>query len=116
MNLHNIVSGVIASVNPWIQVTIQPSLGYTTNSDGSRVPSYGATVHMSGQLQSLTYSDLVQLNGLNIQGQRRALYLNGDWEGIVRSDGSIWLVAQVLENWHNTAGWVKLCITLQNNS
>ncbi len=127
MNLHAIASNYISSVNPWITVSIQPSTGYTTDSAFNRIPSYGATVTMSGQLQSLTYQDLQQINGLNIQGQRRALYLNGDWEGIVRADGSggdlitlpdgsIWLVAHVLENWSITAGWTKLCITLQNNA
>lgn len=127
MNLHSIVSGVISAVNPWLTVQIQPSTGYTTNSDGSRVPTYGATVIMSGQLQSLTWQDLQQTNGLNITGIRRALYLNGAWPGIVRAsgvggdiitlpDGTIWLVVQVLEDWNITSGWTKLCITEQNNS
>jgi len=127
MNLHNIVGGVIASVNPWITVAISPSTGYTTNDDGTRVPTYGATVYMSGQLQSLTYQDLMQTQGLNIQGTRRALYLNGSWPGVVRADGvggdlitlpdsTVWIVNQVLEDWHYTSGWTKLCITLQDGS
>lgn len=127
MNLHSIVSNAISSVNPWITVSIKPSTGYTTDANYKQVPAYGATVVMSGQLQPLSYQDLQHLDGLNIQGTRRVLYLNGSWPGVVRSDGiggdiitlpdnSIWLVAQVLEDWHNTAGWTKVIITLQNNA
>jgi hypothetical protein len=126
MNLHNIAAQYVASVNPWISVSIRPSTGWTTGSDGIRVPSYGSTVTMSGQLQSLSYQDLRQLDGLNIQGVRRALYLNGEWPAVVRPQGvggdlvtlpdqTVWLVAQVLEDWNITSGWTKLCITLQNN-
>lgn len=127
MNLHNIVSSAISSVNPWITVQIQPSTGYAIDDHYKQVPSYGPTVTMPGQLQSLTYQDLAQLDGLNIQGERRALYLNGLWPGVSRPgelggdlitlpNGSVWLVAQVLEDWHLTAGWTKLCITRQNDS
>ncbi len=91
------------------------------------MPAYAAPVSVQVQMQSLTYQDLQQLDGVNIQGERRAMYLNGDWNGLVREDqkggdlitlpnGTIWLVAQVLENWCDLNGWVKLCVTRQNNS
>ena len=127
MNLHGIASGYVAAVNPWLTASIQASTGYTTNSDGSRVPSYAAAVAVQVQMQSLTYRDLQQLDGLNLQGERRALYVNGDWQGSVRpdnkggdiitmQDGTVWLVAQVLENWYSNDGWVKLCVTRQDGS
>ncbi len=124
MNLHNVVGNYIAAINPWTTATIQVSNGYTTTSDGTRVPAYFAPVTVQVQMQSLTYNDLTQINGLNIQGERRAMYINGDWEGVVRPDGKggdlittsngkIWLVAQVLENWAEKDGWVKVCVTRQ---
>jgi hypothetical protein len=75
----------------------------------------------------LTYQDLQKLQGLNIAGVRKAGYLYGAWYGTVRSaqkggdllttpDGQVWLVAYVLENWDISAGWTKVCLTLQNGS
>lgn len=127
MNLHGIVRAAVGTVNPTIWVSIQRSTGYTTSDDGTRVPSYAPPVDVRAQMQSLQYNDIAQLDGLNIQGQRRALYLDGNWEGIVRADGkggdrvtlpdgSVWLVALVLENWADRDGWVKVAITLQNGS
>ena len=127
MNLHAIVSPCVAAVNPWVTVTIQQSTGYVSNPDLSRTPTYADPVEALAQIQSLQYNDIAQLDGLNIQGERRAIYLNGNWEGLVRDDqkggdlitfpdGSVWLVALVLENWAGTDGWVKLAVTRQNGA
>jgi hypothetical protein len=81
---------------------------------------------MLAQVQTLTFRDLAQLDGINLQGERRALYLNGSWAGVLRPevkggdlvtlpDGSLWLVALVLENWWLTAGWCKCAATRQLN-
>lgn len=78
---------------------------------------------MPAQIQSLTFKDLTQIEGLNLQGERRAIYFYGDnVKAIVRPtqrggdlvtfpDGSVWLVAIVLESW---PGWCKCACTLQN--
>jgi hypothetical protein len=127
VNLNSIVGGCVAAVNPWVIATIQASAGYAAGPDGTQAPAYAAPVPIQAQVQSLQYNDIVQLDSLNIQGERRAMYLNGDWEGIVRADqkggdlitlpdGSVWLVALVLENWSDTGGWVKVAVTMQNGS
>jgi hypothetical protein len=122
MNLHNIAAGAIGIVNPFVPITIQISTGYTTSADGKRTPTYAAPVTISGQIQSLSYNDIVHLNGLNIQGVRNAIYINGQLQGLVRpdnkggdlvtmQDGTVWLVAVVLENWPD---WCKVAVTRQN--
>ena len=127
MNLHAIVGPCVAAVNPWVTAQYQQSNGYTTSASGKRVPAYLAAVSVQIQMQALTYKDLVQTEGLNINGERHAMYLNGDERGIDRSanrggdiitlpDSSVWLVAQVLENWYGTDGWTKLCVTKQNGA
>ncbi len=124
INLHGIVGPCVAAVNPWVTVTIQASAGYTTAADGKRTPLYAPAVPMLAQMQSLQFRDLVQIDGLNLQGEGRALYLNGNWQGVVRPevkggdlvtlpDGSLWLIALVLENWWLTDGWCKVAITRQ---
>ena len=132
MNLHSIVASAIGAVNPFVPATVQVSSGYTTNPDGSRTPNY-STLSINAQVQALTYQDLVHLDGLNIQGVRRAIYTSGAIMGLVRIDqrggdvisfppgilpeGDNWLCAQVLEQWSdgtNGASWCKICITLQD--
>jgi hypothetical protein len=127
MNLHAIVGPCVAVVNPWISASIQPSQGYATGDDGKRTPAYGAAIPVSVQMQPLQYNDLIQVSGLNIQGIRKAMYANGEWDAVVRStqeggdlvtlpDGSVWLLVFQFEDWNMTAGWTKFCVTLQNGS
>ena len=127
MNLHSIVAPLIAAVNPPLPCSLQKSNGYTVNDDGTQVPSYDAPISIQVQCQALQYNDIAQLNGLNIQGRRLAMYIYGNWEGLVRSeskggdlitlpDCSVWLCALVLEPWAQSAGWTKIAATLQNGS
>ena len=124
MNLHAIVSGAIAAVNPMIVVGIQRSSGYTKDSSFRQVPQYSASVPTSAQVQPLTYKELEQLDGLNLQGTRKSIYINGAVAGAVRAaevggdlvtmpDGSVWLVVLIFEQWPD---WCKAAITLQNGS
>ncbi len=66
------------------------------------------------------------MQGLNLNGEKRSIYVSGDWKGVARAsqqggdiitmpDGTVWLVVQVLENWFSTAGWAKVAAVLQNN-
>lgn len=123
MNLHGIAAPVIAAVNPPVVATVRISTGYTTNPDGSRTPTY-QTSAVTAQVQALTYRDLQQIEGLNLNGTRRAIYLNGALNGVVRvsqrggdlitlSDGTVWLTAYVFEQWPD---WVKVAATLQEGS
>lgn len=196
MNLHQIVSGVIGSVNPNLPVTVQISTGYTIAADFSQVPQYatpgsitgsisgdvltvatqasgvlqiGQTVAGAGvvagttitgllsasggpgtyqlnqtqpdialeamstvlvalaQVQPLSFRDLQQIDGLNLQGTRKAIYLMGAIDGIIRPDGkggdlvflpdgSVYLVAMVSEGWNISAGWTKVICTLQDGA
>lgn len=122
MNLHGIVSGAIGLVNPNVYCTIRMSVGYTTAPDGTQQPKYTVFANVPCQIQSLTYDDLQQVDATNQQGVIKTVYLNGNWSAINRpqqqggdlltmSDGTVWLVTQVLESWPD---WTKLLVTLQN--
>jgi hypothetical protein len=124
MNLHQIVAGAIGAVNPFEELSIQRSDGYTTNEAGKRTPKYALAVNVLGQVQALSFSDLTQINGLNIQGERRAVYINGRTDAIIREDrkggdivtrkdGTTWLVVHVLEYWPD---WCKFVITRQDGA
>lgn len=121
MNLHGIAAPILGVVNPLVSVTIQASGGYTTQPDGTQVPVMSEPLAALAQIQALTYADLQKIDGLNIQGERRAIYLAGQWHGVVRADqsggdlitlpdGTIWLAVLVLESWPD---WTKLAVTRQ---
>ena len=122
MNLRGLANGLTSQVNPNTAATYRASAGYTTEPSGKRVPAFAADVGVTVQEQALTGKDLMQIAGLNLQGELKAIYVTGDWRGVSRPDvkgGDIvqtprgtWLVAQVLENW-DTAGWCKVVAVRQ---
>ncbi len=126
MNLHGIVAPIIGAVNPNVPCSIAGSTGYVTNPDGSRTPIYTPTITGTAQVQALTFKDLHQVDGLNLNGAARGIYFYGDIVGVLRtrtkggdiitlSDGpnsGQWLVVQPLETW--AVGWCKCACVLQN--
>jgi hypothetical protein len=99
---------------------------YLVSPTGQTVGSEAMTSALTvpGQVQSMTFSDLHQVDSLNLQGIKRAIYLNGRIDGLVRKDnkggdlitrpnGEIWLVVLVLEYWPD---WCKVAVTLQNGA
>lgn len=80
---------------------------------------------VQGQVQPISWRDLQQLQGLNLQGDRNKIYFYGRVDGVIRPgkkggdlvtapDGSVYLIAQVLEQWNGR--WCSVAATLQNGS
>lgn len=123
MNLRQIANSATRSVNPNIPITILPSNGYTIAAGGKQIPAYAPEITTQGQVQQLTAADLRKLDGMNIQGAVYAVFLNGQWDGVIRANqqggdvmkfkGQTWLVTAVLEQWPD---WTKVAVTLQNKS
>lgn len=126
MNLHGIVASAVGAVNPQIPVSVQVSTGSTIGANGKRTPIYAAPVTVLGQVQALQFRDIQQMDALNLQGTRRAIYLRGRVDGLVRSENKggdlitiaegvnagVWLVAVMAEQWPD---WCKALCTLQND-
>lgn len=122
MDLRGLANGVTSTINPNETVTVLRSTGYTIGAGAKQVPSYAAPVDGPGQVQALDANDIKQLDGLNIQGTIRAIYLRGTLAGVIRPDGTggdlvkrndgtqTWLVVKVLESWPD---WTKAAIVLQ---
>lgn len=125
MNLHAIAAGPISAVNPFILGTVSFSTGSTENPDGTRTPTYTVIPNMRLQVQPVTWRDLQQLEGLNLQGTRVKIYVFGRIDGLVRNtmqggdlitipsgvNAGVYLVAQTLEQWPD---WASCAATLQN--
>ena len=132
MNLRGIANQVSATVNPNIIVSLQTSAGWTPGAGQKQIPKYNPALTGAGQVQALDGSDLKQLEGLNIQGAKRALYMYGNLAGVIRPDSKggdlitigpnsgappalqgIWLTSLVLESWPS---WTKVCIVKQGGA
>lgn len=123
MDLHGIASGAIGAVNPLVPVTIEISTGSTIGADGTPTPTYANPVDVMAQVQPMTGRELSQVEGLNLQGTKRGIYLEGNIDAIQRlnqkggdlitmEDGSVWLTVLIFEQWPD---WVKAAITLQQD-
>lgn len=134
INLRAIVNQVTRSINPNVTAILLRNLGSAKKAGGVRIPQYGKSP-IELQVQALSFSDLQLLDGLNIQGTRKAVYLTGAMFSVVRVDqkggdllifenqlmpeGTTWLCAHVLEQWQDGqsgASWAKVAITLQDQS
>lgn len=83
-------------------------------------------LNMTAQVQPMSWGDLHSVEGLNLNGTRRKIYLYGQVDGVERVhrkggdlitiadgvDAGVWLVAQVLEQFPD---WVSAACTLQNS-
>lgn len=131
MNLHGTVRGAIQTVNPDIPGVFRSNQGYTTSAAGARTPMLTDT-DVFLQVQALTAKELQHPDMLNVQGVKRAVYMFGNPQGVVRPDVKggdtllfpqvkggdwyTWLVVAVLETWTpDTRGWGKVGVVLQMN-
>lgn len=124
MDLRGLANGVTSTINPNETVTVLRSTGYTIGAGAKQVPAFAAPVTGPAQVQALDANDIKQLDGLNIQGTIRAIYLRGTLAGVVRpnqtggdivqrgSPSQNWLVVKVLESWPD---WTKAAIVLQGS-
>lgn len=136
LNLRGIANRAIQPVNPNVYATILRSTGYTIDGSGNRTPTFD-TIYASVQVQSVSYSDRAQLDGLNIQGVSRIVYLSADVVGVIRIQqkggdqiifplslmpedapdpdtglAPVWQITAVLEAY--ASGWRKCSCTLQS--
>lgn len=128
MDLRGLANTVSNAVNPNMIVSVTASTGYTTGGAGLRqVATYASPVSGPAQLQALDGAELRQLEGLNLQGVLRAIYLRGPLAGVIRPNSKggdlvtiaspapaqyrgTWLVVKVFETWPL---WTKCAICLQ---
>jgi hypothetical protein len=129
MDLRGIANQVSNVINPNIIVTVQLSNGFTIGAGQRQVPRYLAAIVGPAQIQALDGNDLKQLDGLNISGAARALYMRGSLAGVIRPDSKggdlviiapqpgvpaalvgTWLTVKALESWPD---WTKVAIQKQ---
>ena len=135
LQLGQLLAGTVETLLPGTiivdQLTGSPPGGigtYTINRPQS-VSSEAMTTSLllMGQIQPLQWRDLQQLDGLNLNGVRKKIYLDGNVGAIVRAKNrggdrivdphsNVWLVVQTLEGFDPTAGWTCVAVVLQDGA
>lgn len=120
MNLRGIANAISSVINPNVAAQILRSAGYTIGQGARQVPTYYDAESVFVQVQALDGKDLQQIDGLNIQGTVKAIFVQGVVKGASRPDGTggdivmigtqKWLVVKVLEGWST---WTKAAAVLQ---
>lgn len=127
MNLHAIAGPAVATVNPMVAVNVQIFTDMTIDDAGVRSPGYVTAIDVEAQIQALGYGDIQMIDGLQIEGERRKIYLHGRYYGLNRDEvkggdlilypdgakwpyGTTWLVAMVSEQWPD---WCSFIVTRQ---
>lgn len=127
-NFHAIVSPVVSVVNPLIPATFRSNTGFTTDAAGNRTPTF-TDLAVYCQTQPLQYTDIQLMDGLQINGERRQIYVTGRFDSLNRpvqtggdlvvfagsatADfpyGTTWKIAIVKEQWPT---WCCVLCTLQ---
>lgn len=122
MNLHQIVRGPITRVNPDVPGVLRVYTGRTVLPGGKPAPDY-SDLDVTVQMQSLSSTDLKQVDAINIQGILQSAYLNGNFNGVNRPEqkggdmlivgDKTWLVVKVAELYPD---WCHLIVNLQRSS
>jgi hypothetical protein len=129
MDLRSIANQVSNVVNPNIMVRLQISTGSTIGAAGRQQPQYNPAITGPAQIQALDNVDLKKMEGMNISGSARAIYMRGNLAGVIRPDSKggdlitvppapgvpalfvgLWLTTKVLESWPL---WTKVAIVKQ---
>ncbi|CAK8737719.1 hypothetical protein SODG_005950 [Sodalis praecaptivus] len=123
MNLHKLASRAIGRVNPLIEARVRRASGWTASPGARQKPQYQPDQRVSIQFQPLSSDDLQHVDGLNLQGIVKSIYVDGNFYGAVRREqiggdlflvnGETWLVEQAIELWPD---WCRLLVRRQDDA
>lgn len=125
MNLHEIVSNAISSINPFQSVTITPRGDYTVNDYGETTVAEGEPYTVMADVQPITDEDVKFINNYNESTEYRAFWVSANVSGLNRPkmrsgdkvewSGKTYYVTSMPEEWYDTVGWSHFIGALQLN-
>lgn len=120
IDVRGMANMVSSTVNDNKSVQVFVSTGYTTGDGLRQVPAYASPVTGYAQIQALDSSDLKHIDGLNLQGTLKTIFMYGALAGViqpqgkggdlVKFDGNTWLIVKVVEAWPT---WTRAVIQYQ---
>lgn len=123
MNLHDIASSVIHSINPLQDIQIIRKGGYTVNVYGEATPVTRDTISVKADIQPVASEDIKHINNYNSSTIYKAFWISEYSHGLNRplaksGDIIIWnekkyYVVSMNEDWYETSGWTHIVGALQ---
>lgn len=125
MNLHEIVSSAINSINPFQQIEVVGREDYTVNEYGEAVPVEKPAIKYMAQVQPINSEDIKFINNYNQSSEYKAFWVSADVSGLNRPllkggdkvicNGKTYFVTNMPEDWYETVGWNHFVGCLQLN-
>lgn len=128
MNLHEIVSGAINSINPFQEITITPREDYTVNIYGEAEPINKESYTIMAQIQPVSSEDIKFINNYNESTVYMAFWLSANTSGLNRpllkgGDKVVWgnktfFITNMPEDWYDTCCWSHFigCLQLESGN
>ena len=123
MNLHEIVSNAINSINPFQSITITPRGSYSVNDYGEAVVTEGTSYTILADVQPVNSEDIKFINNYNESTIYKAFWVSANTFGINRPmaragdkvvcNGNIYYITSMPEDWYETVGWSHFIGALQ---
>ena len=123
MNLHDIVSSAITSVNPFQEVTITPRESYSADEFGEASSYMGEPYTILADVQPTSSEDIKFINNYNQSSVYKTFWVSANTFGINRPmakggdkvvcNGKTYYVASMPEDWYETSGWSHFVGQLQ---
>lgn len=124
MNLRQIANNAITSINPNITSTLRKYAGEGIGAGRKPVPKYYPDQQVTIQLQPVPRGEMQHVDGLNVAGLAKIIYVNGNYFSVNRAlekGGDLfefeyagakqtWLVVEPVELWPD---WCRLLCVLQ---
>lgn len=125
MNLHEIVSNAISSINPFQSVTITPRGSYSVNDYGETIVAEETAYTIMADVQPVSSEDIKFVNNYNQSTIYKAFWVSANTFGVnrpmaragdkVECNGNIYYVTSMPEDWYETVGWSHFIGALQLN-
>ena len=125
MNLHEIVSNAISSINPFQSVTITPRGSYSVNDYGETTVTEDTPYTVMADVQPVLSEEIKFINNYNQSTIYKAFWVSADVYGInrqmaragdkVECNGNIYYITSMAEDWYETVGWSHFIGALQLN-
>lgn len=123
MNLHEIASNAINSINPFQIITITPRSSYTVNQYGEAVSTDGTSYTVKADVQPVNSEDIKFINNYSESTEYKAFWVSAEVSGLnrpfakggdkVELNGNIYYVVNMPEDWYETVGWSHFVGALQ---
>ena len=123
MNLHEVVSNAISSINPFQEIKITPRGNYYVNEFGETTVDEDIPYTVMADVQPVRSEDIRFINNYNQSTIYKAFWVSANTFGLnrpmmksgdkVEHNGKTYYIVNMPEDWYETCGWSHFIGALQ---